>query len=140
MTRTEYLTVLEGPERREGPASEYFRALAEEGISAPHLGVDERRLAELIPPDRWLPSIEYTAPASTDAILQILELRQWSNQWTVPDGPHRRALQRARARFPADQQNVATHQLRVAVWSIARLAEQAARSLSAGSPEPERAA
>jgi len=133
VTRTEYVSVLEGPERRGGPASEYYRSLAEEGISAAHPGVHEQRLAEELPPDRWLEPIEYTDTTSTEATLQILEHRQWSNQWNVPEGPHRRALQRARARFPTDWKGVDTYRVRIAVWSIPRLAKHVARSRAARS-------
>ncbi len=133
VTRTEYLSVFEDPERRDGPASEYYGSLAEEGISAAHPGIHERRLAEELPPDRWLEPIEYTETTRTEGILEILEHRQWSNQWNVPEGPHRRAVERARARFPTDRSAVDTYRVRIAVWSVPRLAEHAARSRATGS-------
>jgi SAM-dependent methyltransferase len=131
VTRTEYLSVIEGPTpRRRGPASEYYRSLQEEGVLAAHPGLHEWRLAEQLPPDRWRPVIEYDDRTSTEALFHILERRQWSNQWKVPEGAHRRALEAARARFPTDTEIVTPTRLRIAIWSVARLAAHVSRQIA----------
>ncbi len=131
VTGTEYLSVLEGPTpRRRGPASEYYRSLREEGVIAAHPGLHEWELAEQFPPDRWVPVIEYEERTSTQALLDILDRRQWSNQWKVPEEAHRRAVQAARAHFPTDTEIVTPTRLRIAIWSIPRLAAHASQQIS----------
>lgn len=120
VTSEEYLTVIKRERSTPDLSEEYDRLALGSGCDTSAPGLPERRLLEVLPPDRTEPvgGCLVTQPASQ--ILDRLRDRVCRNQWSVPASLHGRIVRTLRNRH-RDREVETVTTLEIASWSIGRL-------------------
>lgn len=95
VTRSSYYTVASYVENDDTPHTIYHQFLQDAGFGKQRPGVFERDLPEFILPKRRVHVGTFVERRRTSEIIQNLEERSFSSQWTLPEEVHRKALQAA---------------------------------------------
>ncbi len=126
VTRDSYFSILEHATREMSLHREYDRLVAEAGHSWQAPGLHERDLPKLVPPDLVMPVGPFEEVVLANHLLDELEARSFSSQWSAPENVHRQVMRELRHRW-AGHEFKHEWTLEVTFWRVDRLAELAHR-------------
>jgi SAM-dependent methyltransferase len=119
VTRERFVSVLEDGDRWP-PKKEYDQLVRDAGHVWKAPGLHERALFEGLKPDVIMPVGPFHETVDADAVLVELERRDYSSQWDVPEGIHRRVMERLREVW-AGRELTRTYSIDVAFWRMHRI-------------------
>ena len=126
VTRDSYFSVLERSSRTTNLHREYDRLAADAGHEWTPPGLHERDLPSILAPDLVMPVGPFEEVVPADHLLDELEARSFSSQWSTPEETHRQVMRELRHRWAGHE---FTHEwtLEVTFWRVDRLAGLANR-------------
>lgn len=99
----------------------YRGACRDLGYEVRHAGPMERELPGFLPPDSRVPVTSHETRVDARAILDDYESRTFSDQWDVPDGVHRRAVEALRDRYGGAGEVLRREEISLLVWNAERV-------------------
>jgi ubiquinone/menaquinone biosynthesis C-methylase UbiE len=123
VTTDEFLSVLS--EKENSPAQEirkaYEEACRQLGYEVRHVGMRERELPDVLPPDTYRNLLVYEHTMEVDNLLDGFEDRLFSNLWSVPEEVHQRAIEVIREQFEGVETLLEVEDIKLASWSAQKL-------------------
>jgi SAM-dependent methyltransferase len=127
VTDGRYLSLLEVGTETPDLSREYHRLAARSGPAPEHPGLHERDLPDRLAPDDRVQSETLRREVSAESVIERLDRRLYSSQWTVSEADHRVAMAELRRVFAGAR--VATEtRVDLAGWETDRIREFARRS------------
>ncbi len=121
VTRDSYFSILEKAYEKATLQTEYHELARAAGYDWQHPGLHERDLPSLLTPDMVMPVGPFDELLPADPLLDELENRAYSAQWTVPEPLHRQTMRTLRERW-AGQDIHHRYSIEIAWWHADRLA------------------
>jgi SAM-dependent methyltransferase len=121
VTRDSYFSIIEKAEEKSTLQAEYHDLSRAAGFDWEHPGLHERDLPALLPPDMIMPVGPFDELLPADRLLDELENRAYSSQWTVPESIHRQAMHTLRERWGGHDIHH-RYTLEITWWRAERLA------------------
>ncbi len=126
VTRDSYFSILERSSRTTNLHREYDHLASEAGYKWSAPGMHERDLPDLLTPDLVMPVGPFEEVVPADHLLEELEARSFSSQWSTPETIHKQVMRELRKRW-AGHEFKHEWTLEVTFWRVERLAELASR-------------
>ncbi len=127
VTRDSYFSILEVARHKATLHAEYDEIVRGLGYEWSAPGMHERDLPKLLPPDVVMPVGPFDEILPADWLLDELEHRAFSSQWTVPEALHRQAIHRLREHWKGRDIHH-EYSLEITFWQVGRLAQLAKRA------------
>jgi SAM-dependent methyltransferase len=123
VTTDEYLSVLS--EKSGSPAqgirNTYDAACKDLGFDVHHVGLRERELPDLLPPDSYTKLLLYEHTIDVPSLIEEYQDRLFSDQWIVPEDIHEQAMEVVRERFEGVESLLEIEDIRIATWDAGRI-------------------
>lgn len=123
VTTDEFLSVLS--EKENSPAQDirktYEEACMQLGYEVRHVGMRERELPDVLPPDTYRNLLVYEHTMDVASLLDGFQDRIFSNLWSVPDDIHQQAMVVTRERFEGVDTLLEVEDIKLASWNAQKL-------------------
>ncbi len=123
VTTDEFLSVLSLKER--SPAQEvrkvYEEACGQLGYEVRHVGMRERELPDILPPDTYKDLIVYEHTMDVGNLVEGFQERLFSNLWSVPEEIHAQAMEVVREQFDGVETLLEVEDIKLASWTARKL-------------------
>jgi SAM-dependent methyltransferase len=124
VTRDSYFSIIERSGRTTNLHREYDHLAGEAGYTWSAPGLHEKDLPDILPPDLVMPVGPFEDVVPADSILEELEQRSFSSQWSTPEDVHRQVMRELRHRWGGHEFKH-TYSLEITFWQVEHLAELA---------------
>lgn len=115
-------TVATERERYHEPRAIYERRLEELGYGPAFLGLHERKLAKILPPDDVWPVCKYEESLETDVLIGQIERREYSWSTRLPDDLHMKLVSEIKDKCAGKKESV-VHSMLIYRWDARRLSD-----------------
>ncbi len=123
VTTDEYLSVLS--EKSNSPAqgirNTYEEACKDLGFDVHHVGLRERELPDLLPPDSYMKLVVFEHTIDVPSLIDEYQNRLFSEQWVIPEDIHEQAMDVVRERFEGVRSLQEIEDIRIATWDASRI-------------------
>jgi ubiquinone/menaquinone biosynthesis C-methylase UbiE len=123
VTTDEFLSVLSLKD--DSPAQEvgkvYEEACMKLGHEVRHVGMKERELVDMLPPDSMRKLLIYEHTVDVSKLVEGYQERLFSNLWAVPEDVHEQAMEVMRDKFENVSTLLEVEDIRLASWSAPKL-------------------
>jgi SAM-dependent methyltransferase len=123
VTTDEFLSVLSIKEN--SPAQEvrkvYEAACLQLGYEVRHVGMRERELPDILPPDTYRNIRIYEHTMDVPNLIEGFQDKLFSNLWSVPDDVHEQAMEVVRKEFDGVDTLLEVEDIRLASWTARKL-------------------
>jgi len=123
VTTDEFMSVLSLKEH--SPAQEvrkvYEEACSQLGYEVRHVGMRERELPDILPPDSFKDLIVYEHTMDVGNLVEGFQERLFSNLWSVPEEIHAQAMEVVREQFEGVETLLEVEEIKLASWTAAKL-------------------
>lgn len=123
VTTDEFLSVLSLKEN--SPAQEvrkvYEEACLQLGYEVRHVGMRERELPDVLPPDTVRSLLVYQHTMNVPDLVEGFQEKLFSNLWSVPDDIHEQAMEVVRQQFEDVETLLEVEDIQLASWTAQKL-------------------